>query len=260
MRKGFCYILSILTLVLTLPVPTGAQNIDWLRAPKKSAVRATECDTLVILPWFDEELANDVCVLDSMNIEPDTVITEPLRPMYPIPLATFGPPLIFDSWQYLDSIEMTPKHRDPIAGSAFDWIDDLNFGYLVYNHTRQNYMINNPDKIKLNVRDLPEPPAHYNAFVDPVTTRIVLEETVNTNGSSINGLLDIQHINWIQNFTASAQFSQAYVSPNWYQGGNRSLIAIVNLIYNVKLNQKLHPKLQRVFAFPKRMSNQGAVN
>lgn len=243
MRKGFCYILSILTLVLTLSVPTGAQNIDWLRAPKKSAVRATECDTMVILPWFDEELANDVCVLDSMNIEPDTVITEPLRPMYPIPLATFGPPLIFDSWQYLDSIEMTPKHRDPIAGSAFDWIDDLNFGYLVYNHTRQNYMINNPDKIKLNVRDLPEPPAHYNAFVDPVTTRIVLEETVNTNGSSINGLLDIQHINWIQNFTASAQFSQAYVSPNWYQGGNRSLIAIVNLIYNVKLNQKLHPKL-----------------
>ena len=89
MRKGFCYILSILTLVLTLPVPTGAQNIDWLRAPKKSAVRATECDTMVILPWFDEELANDVCVLDSMNIEPDTVITEPLRPMYPIPLADF---------------------------------------------------------------------------------------------------------------------------------------------------------------------------
>lgn len=244
MRKGFCYLMCILSLALLLPDSAAAQQIkvDWFRPTKKSSVN-TQRDTMVILPWFDEELASDVCLLDSLNIEPDTVMPEPSRPIYSLPRTTYGFPLMYDNWQYLDTLELAPKQRTALDGDAFDWIDDLNFGYLAYNRTRQKYLIDYPDKVKLNVRDLPEPPAHYNAFVDPVTTRIVLEETVNTNSSTVNGLLDIQHINWIQNFTASAQFSQTYVSPNWYQGGNRSLIAIINLIYNVKLNQKLHPKL-----------------
>ncbi len=48
---------------------------------------------------------------------------------------------------------------------------------------------------------------------------------------------------WIQSLAVTAQFSQAYVSPNWYQGGNRSLIMLVNAAYNVKLNQHYYPNL-----------------
>ncbi|MCI9607012.1 MAG: DUF3078 domain-containing protein [Muribaculaceae bacterium] len=243
MRKGLYLVPGIIAVILLSPIIASAQiPVDLMRLPKKSSVK-TQRDTMVILPWFDEEIADDVCLLDSMNIEPDTVMPEPPRVIHSIPLATYGTPMIYEGWQYLDSLQLIPTDRGPIGKHAFEWIDDINFGYLAYNRARQNYWMNYPDKVTMNVANLPEPPAHYNAFVDPVTTRIVLEEQVSTQNSDVNNLLDIQKINWIQNFSASAQFSQSYISPNWYQGGNRSLLAIVNLIYNVKLNQKLHPKL-----------------
>ena len=47
---------------------------------------------------------------------------------------------------------------------------------------------------------------------------------------------------WLKTFNANLQFSQAYVSPNWYQGGNNNLNALLNLYYNVKLNPAFHPK------------------
>ena len=37
------------------------------------------------------------------------------------------------------------------------------------------------------------------------------------------------------------QFSQAYISPNWYQGGNNNLNMIALIGYHVKLNQKFYP-------------------
>jgi hypothetical protein len=53
----------------------------------------------------------------------------------------------------------------------------------------------------------------------------------------------VDHKNWIHSFTGTVQFSQAYISPNWYQGGNNNLNMIANAIWNVKLNQAYHPKL-----------------
>lgn len=237
MRKLFCS----LTLAL-ISIIAGAQTVDIFRIGKSTV--QVKPDTLVILPWFDEELSEDLCLLDSANIDPDTVITHPLRHFYNIPAATYATPLVYDNWHILDSLQLTPTKRPTIAGEAFDWIDDLNFGYLLYNRARQNFMANNPDMVKYNIRNLPEPPAQYNAYVDPVTTRIVLQENISsTDKESVNNLLNVKPIHWLQSFKASAQFSQAYVSPNWYQGGNRSLVAILNLVYNVKLNQKYYPNL-----------------
>ncbi len=53
----------------------------------------------------------------------------------------------------------------------------------------------------------------------------------------------IEKKHWIRTFNASLQFSQAYVSPNWYQGGNNNLNALAQIYYNVKLNQSYHPNL-----------------
>ncbi|MDE6460203.1 MAG: DUF3078 domain-containing protein [Paramuribaculum sp.] len=237
MRKLFCS----LSLVL-ISIIAGAQTVDIFRLGKKSL--PVKSDTLVILPWFDEEIGEDLCLLDSANLEPDTVITTPLRYMYTIPVATYAAPLVYDNWQILDSLQLIPTKRPAVVGETFDWIDDLNFGYLLYNRARQNFMANNPDKVKYNIRNLPEPPAHYNAFVDPTTTRIVLQEQISSDDKeSVNNLLNVKRINWLQKFDALAMFSQAYISPNWYQGGNRSLTAILNLVYDIKLNQKFYPKL-----------------
>lgn len=242
MRKSFCLLVIVLVSIFAAPY-SNSQTIDIFRPVKKNTLPVKN-DTLVILPWFDEEIGEDLCMLDSANIEPDTVITYPFRHFYSIPVSTYGAPVVYDYWQTLDSLQLIPVKRPEIAGEAFDWIDDLNFGYQLFNRARQNFIANNPQFVKYNVRTLPEPPAHYNAYVDPITTRIVLQEQVSSaETDEINDLLNVKRINWLQKFDALAMFSQAYVSPNWYQGGNRSLAAIVNLVYNVKLNQKFYPKL-----------------
>ena len=49
--------------------------------------------------------------------------------------------------------------------------------------------------------------------------------------------------NWIHSFNGSIQFSQAYLSDNWYQGGEKSLNALGQFLWNVKLNENVYKKL-----------------
>ncbi len=48
---------------------------------------------------------------------------------------------------------------------------------------------------------------------------------------------------WLHVADAAVQLSQAYLSPNWYQGGNNSLSMLIGLLWNVKLNEVYHPNL-----------------
>lgn len=217
----------------------GAQTYDTY-----STHRSQEADTVVFLPWFDEELADDLCLLDSTNIVADTVIIDRWRPIHQIPVAEYRP-AIFDTWLYLDTIKMLPERRPEYAAEAFEWLDDVRFGTLLVDNARQNYMNANPSLVKYNTAWLPEELDQFTETVDHLPTRIKLqEEQVGDRRSEIAGeLLDVERRNWIQNLNASVQFSQSYVSPNWYQGGSNSLIMLINAVYNVKLNQKFHPKL-----------------
>lgn len=54
---------------------------------------------------------------------------------------------------------------------------------------------------------------------------------------------DLAKIHWLHAAGASVQLSQAYVSPNWYQGGTNNLALLVGLNWNVELNKVYHPKL-----------------
>ena len=53
----------------------------------------------------------------------------------------------------------------------------------------------------------------------------------------------INRRNWLHSFNGSLQFSQAYISPNWYQGGNNNLNMLLNAEFDIKLNEKFHPNL-----------------
>jgi hypothetical protein len=106
-------------------------------------------------------------------------------------------------------------------------------------------MVDHPDDVRYNINDLPEAPKRYRAYVDPATARINVEEISVDKKDVVNDVkpLEVKRKNWIHDFTGLVQFSQAYNSPNWYQGGNNNLNAIVNGVYNVKLNQTFHPNL-----------------
>ena len=207
------------------------------------AQRAIDADTVVFLPWFDEELVSDVCILDTTIVINDSITIRHVRPVTSLPLAEYREP-IFDTWRYLDTLTLIPEKRNPIVAQAFEWIDDTNFARLLLDRARQNYMANNPDLIAYNAAWLPEQPDQLNATVDPTQTRISLREQIvgDRRQEVVGEILDVEPTRWIHNFNASVQFSQAYVSPNWYQGGNNSLIMLVNAVYNVKLNQKFYPK------------------
>lgn len=48
---------------------------------------------------------------------------------------------------------------------------------------------------------------------------------------------------WLHYFNVGLQFSQAYVSGNWYQGGTDYLAMLFNFTWNVDLNTVYHPNL-----------------
>ena len=55
--------------------------------------------------------------------------------------------------------------------------------------------------------------------------------------------LDITERHWLHVLNLGLQFSQAYISPNWYQGGTNNLTVLANFLWNVKINPAYHPNL-----------------
>ncbi|MDE7025213.1 MAG: DUF3078 domain-containing protein [Paramuribaculum sp.] len=173
----------------------------------------------------------------------DSLLTVASHMRAPLPKGYFAPP-VFSSVAYLDTLSLRPVERDENFATVYTWIDDAQWHSNMMRHTKQHYMVAYPELVAFNIRTLPVPPKNFRAFVDPVSTMIVLEEEPMKTEKNPDGLnLNIAPKHWISDFTASLQFSQAYISPNWYQGGTRNLNMIAQAIYNVKLNQKLHPKL-----------------
>ena len=102
-------------------------------------------------------------------------------------------------------------------------------------------MVQSPKTIQYTYWDLPVPPR--------------LPEDDVTLGSYIRSLnlpeVDIADVliieteqkkkHWLHKFNTGLQFSQAYVSKNWYQGGNNYLQLLYNFYWDVQLNQTYHP-------------------
>jgi hypothetical protein len=156
-----------------------------------------------------------------------------------VPPHSFGHP--FD-WQEPDSASAA----DAVGDNSFmRWADDgVELGREMARR-RQTYMIGHPARVRYNVKWLPEPPKQYRAVIDPSKATITVEEVNVERKNLVDEVHDagIERRNWLHTFNGSLQFSQAYISPNWYQGGNNNLNMIANVIYSVKLNQAFHPDL-----------------
>ena len=160
-----------------------------------------------------------------------------------LPAGKFGP-VVFGKYHFLDTVPMiVSNNRDPRFARAYRWLDNLADDELTVNNLRQRYEIASPLTVKYNAAFMPEVPKEFRAFIDKGTTRIKFEE-IKVDDKSLNEVqTDIEQRHWLKTFDASLQFSQAYISPNWYQGGNNNLNMIGQLNYNVKLNQKFFPKI-----------------
>lgn len=168
---------------------------------------------------------------------PDPIV-DTLIVIKPLPRTTFMPS-VYTNFRYFDKV-------DPFAGQysenpALHWLDEANAVAMNGAMLEQRHMLAHPEMVRYNLATLPEAPKRYIAKVDPKKHTIEIQEILPDSPDKME--VDIRKRHWIRTFNASLQFSQGYVSPNWYQGGVNSLNLLANVYYNVKLNPAFHPNL-----------------
>lgn len=168
---------------------------------------------------------------------------EQLMSLQPLPRTTFQP-IVYTNQSYLDTIHRAVFTPDYSGVEAMRWIEDELSAYRRSNEMVRAVIFNRPDLIRYNTATMPPLEPTYEVVVDPVDFSVSVTplptkpvDPVNMEGT------EVKKVHWLKKFDASLQFSQAYVSPNWYQGGNSNINALLNLYYNIKLNPAYHPNL-----------------
>lgn len=227
------FIASVLATSIT--ASHGASRLN-LRPFFENAI--TGADTI---GWELSETINQI-IEPELITEPDTMATYTPRTTRPLPAGKYAPP-VYKSYSFTEDVPLYAPtiNRGPFA-KAYSWLDDYVASQRLLQSTQHRFMMSDPESVYFNAADMPTVPHEFEAFVDKVTTRIRFREmTVDPRNPTIE--TDIKPKSWLHTFDGSVQFSQAYISPNWYQGGKNNLNMIGQLIYNVKLNQKVHPNL-----------------
>lgn len=175
---------------------------------------------------------------DFYKIEVDTTIKPVLIPRY------FFRPAVFCG--YTPNLEKDTIAMVPSCGEDTKYYNWLSREVALNNRMESIklcYIINNPDKVKYNLKTLPKAPKHFKSIIDPRKSKLTIINQGKDNVADELDELEVERINWIRSFDGAIQFSQAYVSPNWYQGGNNNLNMLINSEYNVKLNEAFYPHL-----------------
>lgn len=141
----------------------------------------------------------------------------------------------------------TPEERSEIDILADDvtprWLRDALTAYRIQEDFMYGTMVSDPSSIDFSYWDLPVPPRlpeddiSFAAYIRKLDLPEIDPEKAELPET------EQRRIHWLHNFNAAMQFSQAYVSQNWYQGGNNHLSLLFNILWNVQLNPVYHPNL-----------------
>lgn len=204
-----------------------------------------------------DEMPQYESVCDSVLAEvyaPDTVMYFTHFPRQ------FFLPAVFNNYEQFDTLR--PFEPQISGNPAFRWLEEASATAERQRRIMQNVAIADPAAIKYNSRWMPEPYKVYEAVIDPQSQTVTISEALADalpKGTTLSaGSVNKRH--WIRSFDVGLQFSQAYVSPNWYQGGNNNINALFNLYYNVKLNTAYHPDLIFETTFQYRLGMNNAPN
>ena len=141
----------------------------------------------------------------------------------------------------LQKISDTYEHYIP--GKRPKWLTDALLRQRIQEDVMYLYMIENPLEIEYADWELPEPPILYE---DDITFMAFIKKQEIPDINPTEAILpesELKRKNWLHTFKTLLQLSQAFVSPNWYQGGNNYLAMLFNFNWNVNLNQVFHPKI-----------------
>ena len=157
-------------------------------------------------------------------------------------------PLIFEQQQTPDSLLGSPQLAMPQQARQChlevdnSWLRKAQQQRERENALRYDAMIRNPQLVKYNLSMLPAPPDEYAVGADLNKSRLVITP-VETQPVVVEvEKVDVKPRNWLHTVNASLHFTQAYISDNWYQGGENNLNVLADFQWDFNLNQVLHPK------------------
>lgn len=199
--------------------------------------------------YFNSAVVEEVDSVPAFN-PADTITVDPLP-------VQFFMPIVFDHYDFYDPAVITmpdtvstaifpaPGSQNPFDKVQVpDWLRRANNTARLANQLSYRLLYESPELVRYTRASLPDAPKMYHTVVDPSTLRFDIRQF---EGDLIADAeikaVNLRKRHWINSFSASLQFSQAYVSPNWYQGGNSNINGLANIYYNVKLNQAFHPNL-----------------
>ena len=121
------------------------------------------------------------------------------------------------------------------------WLESAYEAWNLQEDMMYEMMVETPSRIEYAYWMLPVPPK-------------LAEEDYSFHGflkrNSVSGIdisqaviteAKVEKKHWLHVINAALQFSQAYLSPNWYQGGNNHLALLANFLWDVQLNPVWHP-------------------
>ncbi len=152
--------------------------------------------------------------------------------------------------EHFNAMQAYLADNEPIDYRQFSaiprWLSVAMSADRIHQDMIYRFMTEDPNNIQYAIWDLPVPPRlpeedrSFAGFLHRLdlpaidTSAVTIPET--TAG----------RINWLHLVGGGLQLSQAYISRNWYQGGNNYLAVLFNFNWNVTLNTVYHPNLMFV--------------
>ena len=229
------YALSF-TLLAAMAVTASAQNYFNSRSLANKLKKGTTPECKIVAVDNSESLlhtADSIAALSDNN-RPNIMFLPVVFTSYKMiqPMALEQP----------DTVASLTKHEMPTIEIDNEWIENLSWRNRFENEHLQRLAVESPWLVPYNLSMLPEPPKQYEAKLD-VKKNILTIEVRKLEVPEAAPEHNLKRKNWIHAFDATLQFSQAYMTDNWYQGGEKNINLLAHLWYNLKLNQTLHPRL-----------------
>lgn len=211
--------------------------------------------TDAVIKMYSEMLGDSV-PLDSARMERTRVrnVAEIVKSLPdtlgPLPYNSLAGPWVFSGYRNVPK----KSFADALGTDAFglklrssdrpytpDWLRTALTQSRISDNLIYMMMINDPSLIQYTYWDLPEPPLLPEDDTSLGTYIRNLDLPAISTDGAIMPEFEQRKKHWLHKFTTGLQFSQAYVSKNWYQGGNNYLALLYNFYWDVQLNPVYHP-------------------
>lgn len=152
-------------------------------------------------------------------------------------------PLVFERFYNPDVDTTITSSRQSGLQCDYSWIENAIAKRRNIFENRYRLMVSHPYLVKYNTAQLPSVPQDVTIAADPSRQHLKIEPH-KVIIDSIDRPADRREIkmhNWLHSVKGSLHFTQAYISDNWYQGGENNLNILGEFKWDFNLNTTLHP-------------------